>query len=222
MCEICTEISGVGHRDLLVELLGGNPGSWVLFESSHFAVLPSVGPLVAGHVLICPRRHTNRLASVYLDEVGDLKRTKATVANVLEAVFGSPVQFFEHGASVDGQYVPCTVTHAHLHALPVRPIWPELPTSLTWDAVSSTPTALARHVGDNEYLYYEGSDGNAVVATKVGLRIESQLLRRVIAEQLGHPTEWNWREYPRTELLRRTCEALAPAFSSWSMSSVAR
>ena len=65
-CCICSQIDGQADGDLIARLLPEQPYvRRVLLESEGFAGLPSLGPLVPGHSLLCPRMHLLGLA--YLD-----------------------------------------------------------------------------------------------------------------------------------------------------------
>ena len=45
------------------------PCNTILYKTSHFAVIPTIGPLVRGHVLIVSKAHTLSLATI-ADENG--------------------------------------------------------------------------------------------------------------------------------------------------------
>src|SRR4051794_15575331 len=132
-CLICGQISGSPERDLIYSLLGGRYQRPVLLESRSFAVMPSVGPLVPGHVLICPRRHARSFAVLTAAETAEAALMLRTVERRLLDVFGGPVQFFEHGSAPVGTAVACSVEHAHVHALPAAPdLWPIPGVRLRW------------------------------------------------------------------------------------------
>jgi diadenosine tetraphosphate (Ap4A) HIT family hydrolase len=210
MCQLCAEISGDPSNDLLARLLGGPYRRWVLADIGRLAILPSVGPLVPGHLLICPRDHVIRFASLDAAGNGNLYEAKELVREALGRAYGVPVQFFEHGSSARGERVPCTVEHAHLHAVPLPDIAHALPTGSTWSSISPTLADLRAFVGDSEYLYYEGSTGGTFAARDLGSGFPSQLLRRAFAEQVELADEWNWREHPRVSQVRKTIVDLSP------------
>ena len=56
-CCLCSQIAGWEENDLISRLLGGDTYvRRVPFESESFALVPSLGPLVPGHTLLCPGR----------------------------------------------------------------------------------------------------------------------------------------------------------------------
>jgi hypothetical protein len=145
-------------------------------------------------------------------EFEELDEMKARVAYALYTTYGVEPQFFEHGSSADGSSVPCTVNHAHLHAVPIDSLANSLPQLLQWLPVRTSGPDLRLAVGDHEYLYYEDHTGLAFVAISQYSTIESQLLRRVVANKVGVPELWNWRLHPRVPLLQETMTALSDAF----------
>lgn len=198
-CAICAQLEGHHQHDLLHEILGGPYRRRVLLENDSVAVLPSVGPLKVGHVLLVPQKHRTRMADVAL-----LETFMTQVLGTLEQQFAAPVHRFEHGASRDGAAVPCTVSHAHLHLLPtnVRINLDQSP--YVWDKASEN--TWPKLVGDGEYLYYRSPEGTVWVARTRGKSFKSQHLRRLFAGSLGVADEWNWREYPREDVIRETLE----------------
>lgn len=84
----------------------------VLEETEHFLVIADHAPLAEGHLLIVPRDHFacyGALPQELDDEAHDL-RERAT--RFLTSAYRPPI-FFEHGVFRQ------TVSHAHLHALPL-------------------------------------------------------------------------------------------------------
>ena len=54
-CCLCNQIAGEEANDLIARLLQGEPYvRRVMLESRSFAAIPSLGPLVSGHTLLCP------------------------------------------------------------------------------------------------------------------------------------------------------------------------
>src|SRR5690349_2831997 len=85
-----------------------------LFESPNFFAIPSLGALVEGWVLLVPRAHvvcSGALESRLLDEFAAMKEK---LSALVRERYGT-VSIFEHGPSVPGHDVGCTVDHAHLH-----------------------------------------------------------------------------------------------------------
>lgn len=208
-CHICSQILGEEDNDLLARLLGGPYARSAVLETADFVAFPSIGALNPGHVIVCPRVHSRRLADLSAKEMVGFESIRRAMRADLERVFGGVVHQFEHGSNRSGTRVPCTVEHAHLHMIPVdRRISISLPESLIWSQVVGPFADLETAVGESEYLYYETPDGRAWAAVASIDKIESQLLRRTFAEALGSGGTWNWRDHPRANVVRETLDRL--------------
>jgi len=198
-CCLCSQIAGHSSNDLIAHMLGtGQYVRRVPIEDARFAVVPSLGPLVDGHVILCPRRHYRSLALLPSALDPDFAAAKAVATSALGRAYGKPVHYFEHGSARDGGRVLCTVAHAHLHLVPADlKLWPlNGDPSVVWRPIDRRMEDLRREAGAAEYLYYESPDGEAAVATSECGEFQSQYMRKLFAEALGRPTAWNWRSNP--------------------------
>lgn len=205
-CCICSQIEGDASNDLVAQLVAVDKYvRRVLLESESFAVIPSIGPLVEGHVLLCPLKHFKSFAQMPATLEDDFVILKRQISEVLTAAFSHRVHCFEHGSAKAADQPMCTVEHAHLHFVPTdTEIWPRIQNQFEWRQVGSSLAELASVVGDSEYLWYESPDGTAFVAKGDEGTFESQYLRKVFAKALGCEEEWNWRETPRVPIMSET------------------
>jgi diadenosine tetraphosphate (Ap4A) HIT family hydrolase len=209
-CCICSQIVGDASNDLLAKAIGGDAYvRRVAMETVHFAVIPSLGGLVPGHVILCPKEHYLSFASLpsCLDDecehlILDLKR-------LLREIYSTDVHMFEHGMATKGSRVLCTVEHAHLHLLPA-------PVSITNTldaypnlAVGKGLAGLRNLVDMEEYVFYESPQEDRRLIRARDQLFESQYLRRVFAEALGHASDWNWRDRMKAADAHETFEKLA-------------
>ena len=187
-CCLCSQISGQPDNDLIARMLPGEPYvRRIMLESSAFAVLPDLGPLVPGHSLLCTKTHTRSFAHLddaLHDEFASMKRT---LRASLQELYGGEVHVFEHGMAGEGNRVLCTVDHAHMHFLPMR----AMDLDVEGVVFDGSLAELRRISGGNEYVLYESPGGEARVRVENG--IESQYMRRIVANAIGRE-EWNWRE----------------------------
>ena len=89
----------------------------VRLSNGSFAVLPTVSPLTAGHVLILPKRHVRQLAGLSASEMRELLTLVNSVSGLLAASYAPPY-FFEHGPAAVNDSA-CGIVHAHLHLVPL-------------------------------------------------------------------------------------------------------
>jgi diadenosine tetraphosphate (Ap4A) HIT family hydrolase len=192
------------------------PGAWwnvPLFETDAFVVWPSLGALVAGWILIVPKRHLLCLAVLSTQLKDELSALESAFRDRLESSFGLPVISFEHGPSEPGDPVSCTIDHAHLHVVPtateLRPRAAEIAGLPEWNTVTGLGDCRSIHERGLSYVYLRTPDGREqVLAAK---KLPSQLMRRVIAESKGPRVSWDWREHHRLNTVWQTRDALKAA-----------
>jgi hypothetical protein len=209
-CCLCSQVAGDPSNDLIATLLGDRTyRRRVIREYEHLAVIPSLGPLVDGHVLLCTTTHVPGFAALPVGLYHAYRRAQDDLTAFLSHEYRRSVHAFEHGSSMTGDHVPCTVDHAHLHLLPLPgEVVVELPPSLEWQPIDPSPGALARATGGREYIRYEAPTGECAVAVATDGPFPSQLMRRVFAGALGLGS-WNWRDDPAPDAADATWARLA-------------
>jgi ATP adenylyltransferase len=183
---------------------------WIA-ESEHFVVIPSIGALVDGWVLVVPKTHILSLGAIPRAQHAELADLASETSSLLERAYSLPIAHFEHGSTEPSQAIGCGVHHAHLHLVP-----------LDFDVVEATMrlhpsfdmldhrggvASVAEVAGSGSYVYLRNGSGREVVV--LNTENESQLIRRVIASCLGFSDQWNWREFPQVDRADRFGEQLS-------------
>jgi diadenosine tetraphosphate (Ap4A) HIT family hydrolase len=221
-CCLCSQIAGEKAGDLISELLHETRYvRRVAFESTNFAVIPSLGPIAGGHTLLCPKRHVGSFAALVSDvqnprdsELREFHWISERLTNTLEELYSAPVHRFEHGSAADGSHIACSVGHAHLHFLPARVnIVSSLLADPIWRTTQPDLRAWAQSVGEREYLFYQAPGGEALVAADQR-GYESQHMRRIFARALHIDFEWNWRTNPRPVFTDQVYKDISRAMGS--------
>ena len=197
-CNICCQILGERKNDLISNLLGEDGYvRRVILESKNLAVIPSLGPVAPGHVLLCPKVHLRSFAALSGKHREEAGQVVARLRRLLEDTYGEPVHLFEHGM-VDGGRVVCTVDHAHLHLVPsAAEVFERLRATSQWCELSlKAGDCLASC--EKEYLYYCSPEGRALIREIEDEAVESQFFRKLFAGVAGDST-WDWRAMPAAE-----------------------
>jgi diadenosine tetraphosphate (Ap4A) HIT family hydrolase len=167
--------------------------------------MPSIGALTRGHVLVCPKPHVRSFAAAPSTLDAALASLADGVAATLLRSLGLPVHRFEHGSSMYGARVACSVEHAHLHMVPSQlDVMPAMSGLAAWQRVGPGPQGLRKAIGTAEYLFYESPDGERLAAPAPAGGFPSQLLRRLFADEAGEHETWNWRRHPAREKVQAT------------------
>jgi diadenosine tetraphosphate (Ap4A) HIT family hydrolase len=212
-CCLCSQIAGDEDGDLIHSLLGSaSYVRHVAFETEQFALIPSLGPLTDGHVLMCPKQHVKSLVALPEELSEEYECLKRGLIAVMRQTYGHPIHCFEHGSARNSNRILCTVDHAHLHILPAAVdaavVLAGMPRCTHYTGGLAT---LRRLVGSGEYIYYESPNGDCHLAVSDGEIFPSQLMRRVFAQALGRGPTWNWRSSPHVADAVRTCSELSMA-----------
>jgi ATP adenylyltransferase len=178
-----------------------------LLQSANFHVLPSLGALVEGWLLIVPKDHVISMGALDGTLIAEMQDIKLQVSSIVQSRYGS-VCLFEHGPAAANRAVGCSVDHAHLHVVPLGfdlaiAAQPLMPTDAIWH-VGSYESCRHAFMSHQDYLYIEQPIGRGKIATSAAFT--SQTLRRAIAETLDVSDEYNWRDYPRLDMVQRTAD----------------
>ncbi len=179
-------------------------------ESKSYSAIVSVGALVEGWSLICPREHTLNLS--YLYQKREFWQFVSDVVSELFDKFKIPVRLFEHGPANPGSLTGCGTDHAHLHAVPlsfsIEEAIGEYDSCLFWQECDSSK--IAELTRGNEYLFYvsnlnenQASGQLAILDTR-----ESQYFWRVLANKLGMLGEYDYKKYPQVDVVMRSIRML--------------
>jgi diadenosine tetraphosphate (Ap4A) HIT family hydrolase len=180
-----------------------------LFESANFVVLPSLGALVEGWLLLVPKKHSICLGALQGSVDAEMHQFKHFLFAELQRQYGQ-VCAFEHGPARANLSIGCGVDHAHLHIVPVAfdlasAVKSFLPKDASWSKAGLGECRDAFRRGQ-DYLYLEQPVGLGRIATHQ--QIGSQLFRRAIATRIGMPEQFNWREYPQVSNVSATINRL--------------
>jgi len=178
----------------------------VLWETGNFAVLPSLGSLVPGWLIVVPRWPICNLSFLENDKHSELTNIVAAAREKLR-VFSGNVQVFEHGGR-SASDLSCGVDQAHLHIVPLDFDLAELAKcdqNISWSPITCGADMWNELPKDEEYLLVAGPTKALVGLPNVP---KSQWFRRLIADRLGRGDQWNYRQYPHIENIAETCEKL--------------
>jgi diadenosine tetraphosphate (Ap4A) HIT family hydrolase len=182
------------------------PWNQVLFQTDNFVVVPTVGALVDGWLLIVTRESRICMGAIDDSLRRELEQVVTFFAEALQDCYGN-VAMFEHGPSCFGLPVGCGVDHAHLHLLPapgnlVNDVGRVSSVDLQWRLADGLGTATEYFKAGKAYLYVEQPIGRATISN--ASEAPSQLFRKVVAYQIGHPEKYDWQSNPMESNVIRT------------------
>jgi ATP adenylyltransferase len=185
---------------------GNSRADWtVIAETEHLVAVPSVGALVPGWLLVLPKKHHLNFAETVRGN-SHIESELESMAVRWESLYG-PLTWFEHGPKEAGSEVGCSIDHAHMHLAPLGEInllhaAEDSPEGIYFKEVEELKEVGQAIDSNQSYLYIRLPNSTHWLAGSN--RIPSQSLRRVIAARQGRYEEWDWKQFPRHDLLRET------------------
>lgn len=181
----------------------------LLIESNAGYVVPSIGAMVEGWLLVFPKRHVLALSELMNDEWAEFQTLIGLARASTESKFGQTVMF-EHGSAGVGRTAACGVNHAHMH---VVPLMVDLRAAIAecshevgtfeWSRVMDRPNAVV----EQDYLYVSDDTGEWVARSSW---LPGQVVRRAIARFLDLEV-WDWKADAHLELVESTRRKLKAA-----------
>src|SRR5665647_1499292 len=90
-----------------------------LFETENFKVVPSLGAMIEGWLLIIPKEHFLSFAYIESDQFEEFEALQTEVVRILKDIYKTNVCVFENGAINCKSLVGCGVDYAHMHYVPL-------------------------------------------------------------------------------------------------------
>jgi diadenosine tetraphosphate (Ap4A) HIT family hydrolase/SAM-dependent methyltransferase len=205
-CELCREVAYAG-TDATARRSGDDVAgifSRLIIRTSIVDVLAGLGSLIPGYVLIVPRRHVSSAGELRANELIHTYGIAWTMARRIKAAFGGTVVLVEHGSSGNSNARGrACIDHAHIHLFPLdsgsNPARFVAPDSfITHNLHQLRDISMARK--NYYYCAWNQHEGRLSVAPV----LESQYPRRIWAELVGRPDEWDWAACPYFENARFT------------------
>jgi ATP adenylyltransferase len=175
-------------------------------------VVPSLGSLMEGWLLVVPRDHYTALAAIEDSSQKDSFIDLAHEADdLVRRTYGPSTVWFEHGPAQEGKRAGCGVDHAHLHIVPTDVCLrtgaedSEIGSELKWRRAEEVWDARDFHREGLDYLYVREVDDTVWLVGHPD--IPGQLFRRVIARNIGEQG-WDWKSSPRPSVAKKTYKRL--------------
>ena len=223
-CSFCSEINGKEENNFFdiylkekFEKEGLN--SRIVATTHKFVIMPMVGPLVPGYLLIVPKDHYLSISQLPKEQIEELKIVKEELKKVFEKHYGKSV-FYEHGAlSCSAKGGSCS-DHAHLHIvavdIDVKDKFGQYGYELRkLDDYSEIINQKQRNI---PYLYYDNQKGEMFfVFFPI---VESQFIRKLIAKDIDALDRALWNENIRIDWMIEIVKKLRPHFEKLKGTSI--
>jgi len=170
-----------------------------LMETPRFVVIPSLGPLVPGHVMVVSKSHFSSLASMGSEAILEYEGLAARLRTAPFLADRLPLEA-EHG-STGGDKAGACVIHTHVHWMPgMGRFWNEFAQKLSQRAETDLFELRDREV---PYIFARAGTEHAIFRAE-GLR--SQTVRKILCELMDRDDS-DWTQSPRLDWVKETVDA---------------
>lgn len=188
----------------------------ILSITPNFYVVPSIGSIVEGYVLINMKYHLPSLGCLDLSLLDEFMSLKENVRNALESVFKRGCILYEHGragTSLRFQGDDKISYHAHLHCVAINvDLLGKIAEKYQPIKLNAWRNVVQLEKSYRHYLYYEDNDRNMFFFPVYDYP-KPQFIRSLLANELNDPEAADWRKKPNWENMVNTYEKLLPCFN---------
>ena len=203
-CFLCVMANHKGYSSLAkYNRFVEKPVDCIIYESENFFVVPELGALKQGYLMIVPKAHILSVAQFPAYLMPEYHEVCTDVEEMLLKAFnGKTVSFMEHGSGPSGKtFHKKSIVHAHTHVVvdfSLKKKYRDMIQMQVCDDIS-----VARAV--RYFSYQEGYQGELLIAMDPEVYVQRQFPRQVLAEELGFaPDQYNWRWYEFDEVTDAT------------------
>ena len=166
----------------------------IIYETDTFRVIPSVGSLIDGYVLIITKNHVNSLSELTDEQKKEYENIVYKISNQFEKIYGKTPILFEHGTpNLKNLMSANSIIHAHSHLVNFEfKNEEEIIQKYNFKSVKSF-----NEVERENYIYFQNSNGQKYVS--YNFDSVSQLMRILIAKEIDKENQYNWREFDFNE-----------------------
>lgn len=208
-CCFCKEYADPSKSQFFTEI-GKQIGcvSRILVETDNWYVIPTMGSLAVGYVLLVCKQHYLSLANVDGELYLEMLNLKTSIESILFRQLGLHCLTFEHGTPNPSSKGANSVDHVHVHVLPFkRPIWQEVVSVMpktNFEVVDNYEDLYTswQNKPPDSYLLFQDVDQKIYYISDAST-MPPQLFRRCLAPHLGMEC-WDWRSENYSDNIVRT------------------
>ncbi len=176
----------------------------IIDETNKFYILPSIGALVDGYVLVVSKRHLNSMSELTKSEMNEYKFIIEKYRNLFKNIYGKFPIVFEHGSPLlDSDMKANSVVHAHTHIVNHQYIDEN---AIIKKLNLATIDKINNISNNKNYIMYMNSNGSCYVT--YNFEPISQMMRKLIAKDLGFENKFDWKKEMFLNNINSTIEKL--------------
>ena len=189
-CIFC-EITQHPGKTTYTHNLGCKFVDMIIYESKNFVVVPGLGPLAPGYLMIMTKDHYLSLAQIPQRLVKEYKAVEEHVEEILSKMYNKPICFFEHGTGPRGAVGLKSIVHMHIRVMLDNVLSQEYLNMFSMKKIDSITESK-----DSSYFWYKcGTNGEEWIVDDPDVYIQRQAHRQIYAEEHNFAKDqFNWRK----------------------------
>lgn len=166
------------------------PENTIIEETTSFRIIPGTGALVEGYLLIVSKRHLLAMSDLSPAEQREYRYLIKKYRAKFKSIYNQFPIIFEHGSPDSKSHISAnSVNHAHTHIMNHQ----FTNESRILQKINLQPcNFLNLYVNARNYVFYLNPQNQTYIS--FDFPPTSQLMRRLIAEDLKIPSQYNWRQ----------------------------
>lgn len=175
----------------------------IIEETDYFYILPTLGSLVDGYVLIVTKRHINSMSELNDNELEEYKTIITKYQKLFNKVYNKTPIVFEHGTPNQNSKMKAnSVTHAHTHIVNINfKNEKEILEKYNFKEINNLKE-IETNKNYIKYIY------NNKIYITYNFPSVSQLMRILIAEELNYKDKFDWKKERFDENIISTIERI--------------
>ena len=166
------------------------PENTIIEESNNFIVLPAIGALVDGYLMIVSKKHINSMSLLKENEKIEYEFLIEKYRNKFKNIYNKFPIIFEHGSPInDSDMKASSVIHAHTHIVNHNFINEESIVKNLNFKILENLNYLSK---EQNYIMYINPENICYVS--YNFEPVSQMMRKIIAKDLGYENKFDWKK----------------------------
>ena len=166
------------------------PENTIIEESDNFIVLPAIGALVDGYLMIVSKKHINSMSLLKENEKIEYEFLIEKYRNKFKNIYNKFPIIFEHGSPInDSDMKASSVIHAHTHIVNHNFINEESIVKNLNFKILENLNYLSK---EQNYIMYINTENICYVS--YNFEPVSQMMRKIIAKDLGYENKFDWKK----------------------------
>ena len=171
----------------------------IIEETDNFLIIPSIGSLVDGYLLIVYKKHVYSFSKIFSKEKDEYIAIINKYRMLFKEKYGKYPIVFEHGSSKPNEMCASSLIHAHSHILNHNYFNEK---EILYKEKFKEIDSFNDIRKDINYIYYKSDNGNDYVSYE--FEPISQLMRKYVAKDLNIEDKYNWKFDEFAENIEKT------------------